>query len=90
MLADPALTPSARVLEEMAEEHANSYTAFALAQSITQRAAITALPLPEDVEQRFAAMAAESLALQKRMEERETVPFEAWRRRYLSPEMLRP
>jgi glutamate--cysteine ligase len=90
MLANPALTPSARVLEEMAEEHANSYTAFALAQSIAQRAAITALPLPTEIAQRYAAMAVESLALQKRMEEREKVPFEDWRRRYLSPEMLRP
>ena len=74
----------------MAEEHGNSYTAFALAQSLTQRAAITALPLPAEVAQRYAAMAVESLALQKRMEEREKVPFEDWRRRYLSPEMLRP
>jgi glutamate--cysteine ligase len=90
MLANPALTPSARVLEEMAEEHANSYTAFALSQSLLQRAAITALPLPADVQQRYAAMAVESLALQKRMEEREKVPFEDWRRRYLSLEMLRP
>jgi len=89
MLADPALTLSARVLEEMAEEHDNSYTAFALAQSLTQRAVITALPLPAGVGERYAAMAVESLALQKRMEERETVPFEAWRKRYLSPEMLR-
>jgi glutamate--cysteine ligase len=90
MLANPALTPSARVLEEMAEEHNHSYTAFALAQSLAQRAAITALPLPAEVAQRYAAMAVESLALQKRMEERDQVPFEDWRRRYLSPEMLRP
>ena len=51
---------------------------------------IAALPLPADVAQRYAAMAVESLALQKRMEERDKVPFEDWRRRYLSLEMLRP
>ena len=53
-------------------------------------AALSALPLPADVAQRFAAMAAESLALQNRMEERDQVPFEDWRNRYLSLEMLRP
>jgi glutamate--cysteine ligase len=89
-LADPALTPSARVLAAMAANHSNSYTAFALAQSRVHCAALTALPLPAEVEQRYAAMAAESLALQKRMEERDQLPFEDWRRRYLSLEMLRP
>jgi glutamate--cysteine ligase len=90
MLADPALTPSARVLAAMAANHSNSYTAFALAQSRAHRATLDALPLPEEVAQRYGAMAVESLALQKRMEEREKVPFEDWRRRYLSLDMLRP
>ena len=89
-LADPALTPSARVLAAMAANHSNSYTAFALAQSRAHRATLTALPLPAETARRFSAMAAESLTLQNRMEEREKVPFEEWRRRYLSPEMLRP
>jgi len=90
MLADAALTPSARVLAAMAERHTNSYTAFALAQSRAHCAALTALPLPDAVAQRFAAMAAESLVLQKRMEDRDQLPFEDWRKRYLSLEMLRP
>jgi glutamate--cysteine ligase len=90
MLADPALTPSARVLAAMAANHSNSYTAFALAQSRAHCAALGALPLPDEVAQRYAAMAVESLALQKRMEERDQVPFETWRQRYLSLEMLRP
>jgi len=90
MLADPALTPSARVLAAMAAGHDNSYTAFALAQSLAHRQAIAALPLADAAAQRYAAMAVESLALQQRMEERPQVPFEDWRRRYLSPEMLRP
>ena len=90
MLAEPALTPSARVLAAMAANHSNSYTAFALAQSRTHRAALSALPLHPDVAQRYAAMTVESLALQKRMEERDQVPFEDWRRQYLSLEKLRP
>ena len=89
-LADPSLTPSARVLAAMAGSHDNSYTAFALAQSRAHRAALAALPLPTDVAQRYAAMAAESLALQKHMEERDLVPFEDWRRQYLSLDKLRP
>ena len=90
-LADPALTPSARVLAAMAANHSNSYTAFALAQSRAQCAALNALPLPEAAAQRYAAMAGKSLTLQKRMEERDReIPFEDWRKRYLSPEMLRP
>jgi glutamate--cysteine ligase len=90
MLANPALTPSARVLEDMAEDHANSYTAFALAQSLSHRATIAALPLPEGALKRFDAMAQASIVKQQQMEAADTLPFEDWRRRYLSPEMLRP
>ena len=90
MLADPSLTPSARVLEEMAEEHGNSYTAFALAQSRAHRAAIAALPLADEVARRFEALAGESLARQQQMEAADRLPFEEWRRRYLAVEQLRP
>ena len=90
MLADSSLTASARVLAAMAAKHDNSYTAFALAQSRAHRAALAALSLPAELAQRYAAMAVESLALQKRMEDRERVPFEDWRRQYLSLEKLRP
>jgi glutamate--cysteine ligase len=34
-------------------------------------------------------MAAESIASQRKMEAADTLPFEAWRQRYLSAEMLR-
>jgi glutamate--cysteine ligase len=74
----------------MAANHSNSYTAFALAQSRAHRAALAALPLPAEVAQRYAAMAVESLALQKRMEDRDQLPFEDWRRQYLSLAKLRP
>lgn len=90
MLADPALTPSARVLAAIAGRHAGSYTGFALAQSRAHREAITALPLPDAAAQRFAALAAESLAQQRRMEEADQLPFEAWRRQYLDIGKLRP
>jgi len=89
-LADPALTPSARVLAAMAAQHDNSYTAFALAQSRAHRAAFDRLPLSQAAAQRFDAMAKESVELQKRMEAQDKLPFEDWRKRYLSLEMLRP
>ena len=74
----------------MAASHDNSYTAFALAQSRSQRAALAALPLPPEIAARFAAMAQESLAKQQRMEAADTLPFEDWRRQYLSVDQLRP
>ncbi|MSQ49310.1 MAG: glutamate--cysteine ligase, partial [Betaproteobacteria bacterium] len=88
-LADPALTPSARVLATMAGQHADSYTAFVLAHSHAHRAALSALPLPAALGGRFAAMAQESLAKQQRMEMGDTLPFEQWRRQYLSVDQLR-
>jgi glutamate--cysteine ligase len=89
-LADPSTTPSARVLGSMARQHENSYTAFVLAQSRAHRATLQNAQLGEAAAKRFAAMAAESLVNQARMEAADTQPFEAWRRRYLSAEMLRP
>jgi glutamate--cysteine ligase len=89
-LADPALTPSARVLEAMAARHANSYTAFALAQSRAHRETIAALPLSDAAAKRFAGIAKESLALQQRIETQDRLPFEEWRKQYLSIDKLRP
>jgi len=90
MLAGPALTPSARVLAAMAANHADSYTAFTLAQSRAHRAALAALPLPAAAAERFAAMAKESHDKQQRMETADTLPFEQWRLQYLSVDQLRP
>ncbi|HTQ78056.1 MAG TPA: glutamate--cysteine ligase [Burkholderiales bacterium] len=90
MLEDPSLTPSARVLAAMAKDHANSYTSFALAQSRRHAQEIRGLALPSGTKDRFRRMAEESLQLQARMESQDKVPFEAWRRHYLSPEMLNP
>jgi len=89
-LADPALTPSARVLAAMAASHSDSYTGFALAQSRAHRETLAALPLPAALAQRFDAMAEESLAKQQRMEAADQLSFEEWRRWYLSADQLRP
>ncbi len=88
-VADPANTPSARVLAAMGAEHGHSYTRFALAQSHRHAAALRATPLPDAVAKKYAALAAESHAKQRAMEAADTLSFEEWRRRYLSPEMLK-
>jgi glutamate--cysteine ligase len=89
-LANPAATPSARVLAAMSERHENSYTGFVLAQSLAHRATLQRAQLADDAARRFAAMAADSVENQRTMEAADTLPFEAWRQRYLSAQMLHP
>lgn len=86
---DPSRTPSARVLEAMARDFDNSYSAFALAQSKRHRDAILALPFPEALERRYAELAAESLESQRTIEANDTMPFELYRQKYLDPARLR-
>ena len=83
-LNDPGLTPSARVLHAMAG-YGNSYVAFVLAQSRAHRDAILGLQVSTEVASRFARLARESVAEQRRIEAADTVPFETYRQQYLSP-----
>jgi glutamate--cysteine ligase len=89
-LRDPALPPSARMLAEMHERHANSYVSFVLERSIAHKRALQEKPLPPDVDARFARAAEQSLAKQKETEAADKLSFEAWRQEYLRPEALRP
>ena len=84
-LEDPATTPSARVLASMARDHGNSHVRFVLAQSRKHRSAILELPMAPEVAGRFAQLAEESMAGQKRIEAADTLPFESWRQLYLAP-----
>ena len=88
-LADPASTPSARVLQAMARDHNNSYVHFALAQSRAHRDAIMKLPLSQEVANRFALQAEESIVEQRRIEAADAVPFETYRQQYLAPIRLK-
>ena len=88
-LADASLTPSAHVLAEMARNHGDSYTRFALAHSLLHRGHLHGLALPAGDEARFARLAAESLARQREIEQSDTMPFETYRQHYLSAERLR-
>jgi glutamate--cysteine ligase len=86
-LNDPASTPSARVLQAM-KGYGNSYVAFVLAQSRAHRETILRLPLAPEVAARFARLAEESIAEQRRIEAADTVPFETYRQQYLAPVRL--
>jgi glutamate--cysteine ligase len=87
-LADPASLPSARVLSETRDRYDGSYFSFALAWSQRHRDALHAAPLPGGALNRFARMAEESVAEQRAIESRDTVPFETFRQQYLSPGSL--
>jgi glutamate--cysteine ligase len=87
-LADPACTPSARMLAEMGQTYDDSYVGFALARSAAHRRTLLDLPLAAEVEARYARMAADALAAQRRIEAADRVPFETYRQEYLSRNLL--
>jgi glutamate--cysteine ligase len=62
---------------------------FVLAQSNAHRETILGMPFRDDTRLAFERQAEESLARQREMEAADTLPFEAWRQKYLSPLRLR-
>jgi glutamate--cysteine ligase len=84
-----SITPSARVLEEMAQRYGNSFPRFALTRSQLYKKALLDQPLAPDNLARFERMAAESLEEQRRIEASDTMPFENYRQLYLSHDRLR-
>jgi glutamate--cysteine ligase len=87
-LRRPELCPSARVLAAMTQDFDDSYVGFIRRQSDITRTDLLTLPFPEDLQQRFAQQAAQSLAEQARIEAADTMPFEEFRRFYVSPERM--
>jgi glutamate--cysteine ligase len=87
-LAEPALTPSARVLAEIRQAHGLSTVAFGLARSLEHRDALTRVPLPAEVVARYARMATESVAAQREIEAADSMSFEEYRRQYLEQPLL--
>jgi len=82
-LADPALTPSARVLEAIAG-HDNSFFRFALEQSQIHRGYFADRPLDADTLAAYQKEAATSLAEQEAIEASDTVDFDSFVASYLS------
>ncbi len=87
-LADPTLTPSARVLQEMAAGYENSHLGFALAQSSRHRELLLATTLPQEQMDRLLRITAESVAERIALEESDTTPFETYRREYLAQRLI--
>ena len=89
-LSSPETLPSARVLGEMANRFDNSHVRFALARSIEHRNSLQCEPLNAEAEARFTLMAAQSHDKQRAIEAADTVPFEDYRKHYLSSKRLIP
>ena len=87
-LGDPGRVPSARMLREMAERHANSYVEFAKTQSLRHRDVLLDSPLAPGVQSRYARLADESLAAQRSIEAADKVPFETYRQQYINQSLL--
>jgi glutamate--cysteine ligase len=85
MVRDPAQLPSARVLQAMRDAHGGEFAAFVGARSEQARQAVLAQPLAAEDATRWAAMAAESLAEQARIEAAQTQSFDDFLADYLSP-----
>ncbi len=88
-LHDPANTLSARMLDEMQARHACSYFAFIMAHSQAYRREMLEKPVSELMSARFAHMATESIATQHQIESADTMPFELFRRQYISQDATR-
>ncbi len=87
-LATPSVTPSARILQEITQGYGNSNVRFVLAQSLRFRDELRALPWPVEAAARYERMAEESLAAQRDMEANDALPFEIFRQRYMSQDLL--
>ena len=88
-LRDPGCVPSARVLDAIEQQHDRSYARFALAQSLQHASALQNMPLPVELESRYARMTQDALAKQRETEAADVLPFEAYRQHYLSPDSLK-
>ena len=87
-LNEPESLPSARVLREIREQHGGSYARFVLAYSRRHREALKSEPLPAEVATHLAQLTEASLEQRRTLETADTVPFETYCQRYLSPDSL--
>ena len=87
-LKQPDTLPSARVLATMRRDFDNSFVKFVRAQSTQTQQTLLALPFSAELQSRFDAMTRESIAEQRRIEVADTLPFEIYRKEYVSPARL--
>ncbi|HSH90526.1 MAG TPA: glutamate--cysteine ligase [Ramlibacter sp.] len=88
LLGDPDLLPSARVLAVMEQDFGNSFIGFHRAQSRQTKSKLLALPFSAAQQERFAMLSDQSVKDQRAIEAADTMPFEAYRQQYTSPERL--
>lgn len=86
--AAPGQTPSARVLAELAQQHGNDFTAFALSRSAATRDHLLGLPWSATQQDHHARLAEQSVSEQKALEAADTLAFEPWRQQYMAVEQL--
>jgi glutamate--cysteine ligase len=86
-LRDPSTTLSARMLGEMQAQHNNSYFGFIMARSQQYRLEMLEQPMTDLMSARFSRMAADSIIKQREIEAADNVPFELFRRQYISQDM---
>jgi glutamate--cysteine ligase len=87
-LIDPSITPSARVLAAMQQNHSNDFVSFIQAQSVKARNDLLAMPWSPLEQARFVALTEKSLADQRAIEMADVLDFETYRKQYMSPERL--
>ena len=88
VLQTPEQLPSARVLATLGTDFEGSFVRFTRAQSVQTRNLLLGLPWSDAQQQRFEAMARESVQEQRRIEAADTMPFEIYRQEYLAPRRL--
>ena len=87
-LEDPARLPSARVLAQTLATADQTFVAFVRERSAQVRARMLAQPPSAEERAVFAGLAADSVKQQQAIEAADTMPFEEYRRFYVSPERL--
>lgn len=87
LLADPAQTPSARVLQSMAGCD-NSFVRFVGERSQATRDTLLAQPWSFEQQARFLALSQKSVADQRAIEAADVLSFEAYREQYVSSDRL--
>ena len=80
-LLDPALTPSARALEEIRDTR-EGFLAWALGRAREHTAALQSMAISPAVERDYRQKAEDSLARQQALEDETTEPFETYLARY--------
>jgi len=89
VMRQPETAPSAKVLQAMERDHGNSYVRFVLALSLLHQGSLKNAAFPPDAAARLRQMAEESIGEQRKIEAADSVDFETYRARYLSPELLK-